>query len=521
MEVEPDLVDLKPADVRNRSVSDIFSYLKCTFRPRDFDMVEQILVSREEKHRREEEESGARTKKVVSDLLVKIELIEEQNADLKNKMKDLESAKARAEAEVEAWKKRFVELEGRVLLLEEDTAVLMRKENGVENRGSMCAKVKGHHSIDIVRVLGEEESNPSDSEMKYGMHVKGQSVVEELGINQNTVSPTADGWKPASGCVIEISDSDGEIPINKQNAVGPMDWASGGFLSGKETTQKFESRACSGQIEEVNAIGCMEKCLLTSAFKRKRASCTNTSDNDDSDDSSPIGECKLKPHQELINGFKVSPFSHRTAQPIFSGSITVEKSVGHSTQDSFPLRLFEGKNRAEQNSQNHLNKFVVDSSDSSDSSDSGDSSVDSQDEVKRDLGISQLISRLRRIKDNEMWESELDMLSAFKNCPRFCMEAVCALYRQQISVGKSVVDRGFSELDAFRVTCLAKFLIDGDPQHKMNKSISELQKHDPKGLSDCRRLATQYSKQLFEIYSKKEDPLFPPSGTISSTKLFL
>lgn len=59
-----------------------------------------------------------------------------------------------------------------------------------------------------------------------------------------------------------------------------------------------------------------------------------------------------------------------------------------------------------------------------------------------------------------------------------------------------------------RGTTLAEFLIDGDLQGKLRKSIPELQQYDEKGLDDCKKLAIEHFKQLFEIYQSKEDPLF-------------
>lgn len=59
-----------------------------------------------------------------------------------------------------------------------------------------------------------------------------------------------------------------------------------------------------------------------------------------------------------------------------------------------------------------------------------------------------------------------------------------------------------------RGTTLAEFLIDVDPQGKLKKCVSELLQFDPKGLDDCKKKASGRSKQLFEIYQKKEDPLF-------------
>lgn len=62
-----------------------------------------------------------------------------------------------------------------------------------------------------------------------------------------------------------------------------------------------------------------------------------------------------------------------------------------------------------------------------------------------------------------------------------------------------------------RGTTSAEFLIDVDPQGKLKKCVSELLQFDPKGLDDCKKKkkkASGRSKQLFEIYQKKEDPLF-------------
>lgn len=58
---------------------------------------------------------------------------------------------------------------------------------------------------------------------------------------------------------------------------------------------------------------------------------------------------------------------------------------------------------------------------------------------------------------------------------------------------------------------LAKFLINEDPQGKLRRSVKELELRNLKGLSECRRLAVEHSKQLFKIYKDKADPFFLPS----------
>jgi hypothetical protein len=55
---------------------------------------------------------------------------------------------------------------------------------------------------------------------------------------------------------------------------------------------------------------------------------------------------------------------------------------------------------------------------------------------------------------------------------------------------------------------LVEFLTNGDPQGKLKKSTMELAADDPGGFRDCKRLAIKYSKQLFEMWQVKGDPLF-------------
>lgn len=56
-----------------------------------------------------------------------------------------------------------------------------------------------------------------------------------------------------------------------------------------------------------------------------------------------------------------------------------------------------------------------------------------------------------------------------------------------------------------RGTTLALFLTSGDPQGRLKKSTIELKRFDVSGLADCRRIAIEHSKQLFEILQNDED----------------
>ncbi|XP_031739615.1 TSA1-like protein [Cucumis sativus] len=124
-------------------------------------------------------------------------------------------------------------------------------------------------------------------------------------------------------------------------------------------------------------------------------------------------------------------------------------------------------------------------------------------------GSSHLKSKDRRC--NKKWNLEAEMLAAFAENDVLCMEAVCILYRQSSLIGKpynaSTPSRhiGFDEADLLRGSTLALFLTNRDPNGKLKKSVTELEKFDISGLIDCRRIAIQHSKQLFEIYKNNKD----------------
>nr|GMC68425.1 Chromosome partition protein like [Ipomoea batatas] len=159
-----------------------------------------------------------------------------------------------------------------------------------------------------------------------------------------------------------------------------------------------------------------------------------------------------------------------------------------------------------------------DGSNNNDASAADDSSFDPEIASDNDETFGEIISRIRRKKTHKLeWDYEADMLAAFAEVPELCMKAVCALYRMQTDDEKNckstmyMNERGFSQCDAYRGSQLAQFLTDGNPKGDVIKSVKELQEHDPKGLEKCWSLAQRYSKQLFEIYKNKEDPLFLPS----------
>ncbi|CAL4959041.1 unnamed protein product [Urochloa decumbens] len=126
------------------------------------------------------------------------------------------------------------------------------------------------------------------------------------------------------------------------------------------------------------------------------------------------------------------------------------------------------------------------------------------------------MARIGRKKETKDWKFEADMLAAFAEHPELCLKAVCALYRRQTQeeqLEKAALvhnKEGFNHIDAHRGSCIAEFLLDGDREGPVMKTIHDLEEHDCCALEFCRRVASNYSKQLFAIYQNKEDPYFHP-----------
>ncbi|KAL3818257.1 hypothetical protein ACJIZ3_004162 [Penstemon smallii] len=109
------------------------------------------------------------------------------------------------------------------------------------------------------------------------------------------------------------------------------------------------------------------------------------------------------------------------------------------------------------------------------------------------------------------WMFGSDMLKAFQEDSELCLHAVCALYRYQIHASKSGQSSNggaFHHFNEMRGRALAEYLINRDPELKLRRSVSEVEKQCPYVLKDCQMLATSYYEKLFMIYCNGDDPFF-------------
>lgn len=489
------------------------------------------------------------------------------------KVRVLCCGKVRAEAEVENWKKKFNELDVRLSRLEDKAAEVLwqnpllkdeieemigkkvsrsakfdKKVNvGSANRKSVelerKSSVSNHHRDETMLMspgagsttcaspkmncTGLQEADPYSFDLACGdggaNRMQLASGAESF--NKMMGSSLAGGKQPQSRELIEI-DSDNEEPVRDASASFVNIRASDLKSGEKKMTPELVNLEGSGQTGMENAGSWIGNSLLASNSKRKRASDVIKSEEDSSDDDNmPIGRRKVKSLQELDNLPQASRVDSFLAMPHMSGSNTTSLSPtsnnpglgGSNVAAVSPPSCNPGLGGSNATAVSPASdnpafvrrcteKFEAKFRSSSDSSDSSES----EDENDSDHYMENIIASIRRQREKKGWAFEADMILAFETDNELCLNAVCALHRRRSSNLTSFNSRGFLVLDALRVTALAEFLIDGDQQGKLRKSVSELLQFDPKGLDDCRKLARRHSKQLFDIYRNKEDPFFLP-----------
>ncbi|KAF9602079.1 hypothetical protein IFM89_024846 [Coptis chinensis] len=452
--------------------------------------------------------------------------------ELKTENGDLECAKRRAENEVEVWKKRFNELETQVSVEAQLSRNSCAEGKGLSTEASYEEEGKGdkskqrkarplsHLNIKAEVLDWDEMVYAYENESIYHSSFKGSEAahVSDSDMEHESKHIQADGSSykalstPASGAVrpafeglIEISDSEDEMEPIPTESISKKDFNS----------------TCSKQDCEENQSISEERFSLSSTAKRKWASEVVISDSDSQCDQNTVGRCKTKKmkestwrvqREEKRSGAKQIPSDQ------FEVSGTSYRNPGSSIADK------ENKREAEDFVSDcvgeSLGRITV-----SRYSGSGREANVVGAEYEGD-GITKFLCKFRKSKGNKLnWKYEEDMLSSFEEDPLLCMRAVCALYRRHISEENSKSgslhsdNRGFNKVDAMRGTNLAEFLMDGNREGDITKSIQELEMYSPKGLEECKRLARWYSKQLFTVYKSKEDAFFLPDCTnYQSTK---
>lgn len=464
--------------------------------------------------------------------------------ELREEICELKCAKLKVETEVDAYKSKFQELEMRVFLLEKDLMSLIPEEpvNNVRvSRGVVEEKVVLNENVvtvktevvccdsnDTIAVEANGDPRSHSPESRNG-DVGGPGSVsgEGSGLGERAMMENGNGSDRVGNVKAETIDVDNHenmvlgasggsgsnLPENGDGNIGASggctrqsqdiieindsddDSSSSATLSGKKLTKQGYQHEADLGLEDVNNE--------TKLLKRKRTSPSNSKD-----DSGGIKEPRAKKCQVLIQGPESVPVNYCAATTMFSGSDDRRNIFNQSRQAPTILRQYEEEIRVGQNSQIQQRELVLDGSDGEQSSSSSDS-----DDFNFPTD-STAIKPTQANRIHKKWKSEADMVATLEQDEELRLRAVCALFGQQAAVQKSsnfmstFQNQGFDKVDATRGTALVEFLTNGDPQGKLKKSTMELLADDPGGFRDCKRLTIKYSKQLFEMWQVKGDPLF-------------
>ncbi|XVE58010.1 hypothetical protein DITRI_Ditri04bG0135900 [Diplodiscus trichospermus] len=372
-----DLGENEEGNISNWSVSKLISSLKYAFRPKDFTKVEAVLVEREDKlkleietlkqlkdsfFRKYEEEklyemslednlrkckkeceemrntmSKLREENMVlserekqaeercKNLLEEVKRIGEQEKimiDLRSRNCELECARAKAEGEAEILKKRFEELEKRVLNLESDLPLLRDREDLTSN---LIAGENGNVKADETVKVKEVSVGPScDSPVKANGH-----------------SRSAGSGRPPSQNIVQIVD------IDSDDDFAPVE-----TLREKMTTH-LADKSNSDQI-------CVENEVPT--LKRKRTSFIDVDEceNGDNDDDTLNGKLKMEKLQEPVCRPDHCPLNHCSTTTIDSDSNGVNRGFATPREDFLVSSHPEQQMEPGQKSQNLINGFPLD-----------------------------------------------------------------------------------------------------------------------------------------------------------------
>ncbi|KAJ6393582.1 hypothetical protein OIU77_022921 [Salix suchowensis] len=469
---------------------------------------------------------------------------------------ELKCAKLKAENAVDTYKSKFEELWMRVFILEKDLMMLksdepennVRVSKGVPEKTIVLDEnaISGENFVTVRTEVVCSGSNvdiaakvndgprPDPPESTSGV-VGAPGLVSGKDLGEKVVSENGKGDERIGNVKTETGVLD-----NNENMIL---WATGGSRSnlpenGEENIPASERKLGPGGLttqsqEIIKIVDCdgdssssatlIRKKLAKQEFqheagisvevvnnetkllKRKRTSCSNSKDD--------VGGCNVQRATKsplLIPSPESVPVNHCAATTMLSGSNDRRNISSPSRQAPTNLRQCEEKIRIGQNSRIQESELVLLGSGGSDSEES--SSFSDSEEFDFSIDFSSMTKPVQANINSIKWKSEADMVAAIEQDAELHSRAVCALFGQQVAVEKSsnfhstFPNGGFDKVDAARGSALAEFLINGDPQGKLQ--ILELIKYDPEGFNDCKRLAIKYSKQLFEMYRQKGDRLF-------------
>ncbi|XP_049377748.1 uncharacterized protein LOC125842490 isoform X2 [Solanum stenotomum] len=543
--------DLKPMASSSisqaSSIPELISYLKSAFRDKEFSLVEGILMDREKQLRTEIQNlkrdfDSVKTGRDLAEkdqAIVDLEKLNMENRlkDMQRKNEELKNEKAEVEAKLKMYLEKFKELESRVSLQEEEAAKNRAVDVSVIQK--MVEDLEAEDD-DVVEVDSKASGADGDLQEKQLSPPRAPSV--DSTANGNGSGKSRD---EGSGNTDLISTKMNLVNCPDVQTLHPMPFA-GGSAQVNSNVSNIEKKscrseeadpllinlACENRAPTIDLSACEAKgCLNTASGRAGSSTVVHISDSDDENakacvsKSNDVGRNLTFPHQIKEEDVKETSVSKRKR------SLCDSDNGGGSSFSKLKTRSIQELNRdgklAFSYDNSHKPVFVrrCDDKDggksysqlSSRRSDlykldgtGDDSSSDSENDPLSDKSMNMLIQSITKRK---IFSSEDDLRSSFEKDPELCMNAICALYRHQISPNISskgflaTTRQGLNQSDKISIAALGEYLMDGDPENKLRKAVEEVR---PKDHAECKRLATKYCDQLYQIYLNKEDRLFLP-----------
>ncbi|TVU22915.1 hypothetical protein EJB05_32636 [Eragrostis curvula] len=344
-------------------------------------------------------------------------------------------------------------------------------------------------------------------------------------LEDDDVSVTAQGKKRAAARVV-TSDSEDEDVNGSENG------------SGEEEDDKDEDPVTPGRKRALRGISDSEnedadEDVAVAGSKGEPHLGVKETEGEDEDDRIPISQVLKKIRKERVSDDdELSDAKGRsTSATRRSARLVKKRQAAHKALNFVEPKEYEGS-EDDMEEDDDMDDFINDADSSEDANNSAEESdgqpeptspsardeesspkPDESDFVRNYKEVMDCIGRRKKAKD---WNLEGEMLAAFREHPELCLKAVCALYRKQTKdeqLEKSALfhnKQGFSHVHATRASFIAEFLLDGDPNGPLTKTVDDLKAKDPDAFGYCQMLASNYSKQLFAIYQNKEDSYFHP-----------
>ncbi|KAL6850116.1 hypothetical protein ACP4OV_020743 [Aristida adscensionis] len=417
---------------------------------------------------------------------------------------------------------------------EEGVSVAANKGGGQEE-GVVAVRTPRKRAARVV--IGESE----DEEDAQGGAVEGGSGSSrgsadcdaDVGLEDDDVSTTARGKKRAAALVVTSDSEDDDLsPGRRASAKDAYDDQEGGVMPSRK-------RALCGVSDSENEDGDDGACLVSSEHAPHVPATQTESGEDDYEDRIPISQVFEKMRKDRVSDDDDElDYTKGCSTPTTRRSARLAKNQSKGGQAArralnfVEPQEYEGVEDDMEEEDDDMDDFIKDDDSSESASDSAEESC-SEPEVSgasapneesspkpedsdSEIDYADVIACIGRKRESKDWEHEGQMLSAFDKYPELCLKAVCALYRKQTKdeqLEKATLfhnKQGFNQIDALRGSRIAEFLLDGDSNGPLKKTVAELKEYDRYALEFCHKVATRYSKQLFAIYQNKEDPYFLP-----------